>query len=608
MPEWSAERAISQAGETIKTLLWQIPSALCKYVNGNQYKIRYIRKTINGQKLNTILYNKKLQILILAGIVLLLYVRTLNHEFIGLDEHSLLITKKSFNEKLSNIPKAFFQHVFESEDYMEADGTKKFYRPILTVSFIIDEQFSKDGYAFFRFTNIVFHFLSVLGLFFLLQNIKTNQPLAFLLSLLFAVHPLLVQAIAWIPGRNDSMVCAFALWSMIFLVKQQIQKQTNEIANMFLHILLLIAALFTKENALMLFPLFVLWIFSNNNEFLLKKKLVLIASYIMISGLWFISWKNAVGNFTFFSNNGSIYYSFLDNFPLVLQYFQKTIIPVNLSVMASVNDTNFFLVFVSLILFGAGIYFSKQIAWKEILFGLLWFFLFLLPTLLFSFFEGMEHRSYLPAAGIIIATAFLEPVKNLFQTYNPKSSILKFQKMKLVIFSVVITIFTVVTFLRIPVFSSELNYWKNAYETSEHSAVVCRDYGVILTKIGSYEEAEKVYLEGIRRDPKEKLLHYNLGVMYYQMNRFEDAKRQLALELIIDHKNFMAYHVMGVVYKKQMRMQEASLMWEQAVSINPGFAESYKELLSYYSQIKDTTNFIRCRNELEKLGFKIVKK
>lgn len=573
-------------------------------------RIRYIRKTINGHKLNNILYNKKLQIFILAGVILLLYVRTLNYEFIGLDEHSLLITKKPFNEDLSNIPKAFSSHVFDWKDYTEIPGTKKFYRPILSVSFIIDEQFSKNGYVFFRFTNIVFHFLSALGLFFLLQNLKTNQPLAFILSLLFAVHPLLVQAVAWIPGRNDSMVCTFAIWSMVFLVKQQSQKKNNETLVIFLHLLFFTAALFTKENALMLFPLCVLWIFSNNDKFSLKKKTILITSYIVISWLWFIAWKNAVGDFTSFANNDSIYYAFLDNFPLVLQYFQKTILPVNLSVMGSVKDTNSLLVFITLILFGSGIYFSKEIAWKEIMFGLLWFFLFLLPTLLFSFFEGMEHRSYLPAVGIIITITFLEPVKNLFQNHKLPLSNLKLSRngIGIGILSAITIIFTVITFLRVSVFSNELSYWKNAYETSKHSAVVCRDYGVILTKLGKYKEAEEAYLEGIRRDPKEKLLHYNLGVMYYQMNRLEDAKKHLALELNIDQKNFIVYHVMGVIYKKQMRMEEASLMWEQAISINPKFTESYQELLSYYSMIKDTINFIRCRDELEKLGYKIIKK
>ena len=170
----------------------------------------------------------------------------------------------------------------------------------------------------------------------------------------------------------------------------------------------------------------------------------------------------------------------------------------------------------------------------------------------------------------------------------------------------VVLIFISLTYFRLPVFSSELNYWKNAYETSEHSSVVCRDYGVILTKLNDYQNAEKAYLEGIKRNPKETLVHYNLGVMYFKMHRYAEAKAQLAEELEINSDNFMIYHVMGVIYKQETRMEEAVTMWEHAVKLNPKFSESNKELLSFYSQKKDTVNFLRCKNAFN--SFEVRKK
>lgn len=431
---------------------------------------------------------------------------------------------------------------------------------------------------------------------FVLLRLTISPPLAFFFSLLFAVHPLLTQAIAWIPGRNDSLVCAFVLWSFYFLLNYF---QTQSIKNLFLHLFLFVCALFTKENAVMLLPLCLFSLFLMHGKKLsLNKKIIHAGLYMLIAAFWYYARKSAVGEIKTDLSFSTLYYSLLKNFPLVLQYFQKTILPVNLAVMASVQDTNYGWVLLALGLFGAGIYFTKKIPWTEILFGLLWFFLFLLPTLLFSYFEGMEHRTYLPAIGILISLSFLEPIQNLFKNKNRM----------LGIFGSVALIFSVITFNRLPVFSSELNYWKNAYETSEHSSVVCRDYGVILTKIGDYPNAEKAYLEGIKRNPQETLLHYNLGVMYYRMQRYDEAKQHLAKELEINSTNFMVYHVLGIIYKQQMRVEEAVTMWEEAVAINPKFTESYKELLQYYSQKKDTVNFIRCRNELEKQGYKITKK
>jgi tetratricopeptide (TPR) repeat protein len=552
------------------------------------------------------LTNIRWQLIFLASVIALLYFRSLSYEFIGLDEQSLLIGKGKFNKELTNIPKAFTQHVFQTDDYVSAPGSLKFYRPMLTVSFIIDSQLLKadtiqddsagQGFAFFHFSNILYHFIAVVGLLFVLLRLNIVPPLSFLFTLLFAVHPLISQAIAWIPGRNDSIACGFILWSFYFLLNY-LKLPSGK--NLFLHLLLFAGALFTKENTVVFPVLCLFFILLNSGKTLaMNKKAVLALLYILIAVLWFYVRKSAAGEIENSSTFSGYYYALLKNFPLVLQYIQKTILPVNLAVMASVQDTNYGWVLLALALIGAGIYFTKKIPWKEISFGLLWFLLFLLPTLLFSYFEGMEHRSYLPVIGLLLVIVRLDPVQGLVKHANRMIGV----------FGTIIIIFSIITFARLPAFSGELSYWKNAYETSKHSAVVCRDYGVILTKMGDYPNAEKAYLEGINRDPKAPLLHYNLGIMYFRMNRHGDAKAQLAKELEINATNFMIYHVLGVIYKQENKPEEASMMWEQAVEINPNFVESYKELLSFYAQKKDTVNFLRCRNAIEKKGYRIVDK
>lgn len=542
------------------------------------------------------LHTTKWQVFFLAGVILLLYLKSLSFKFIGLDEESLLVQKKEFNEKISNIPQAFTQHVFYTDDYMEGPGSLKFYRPLQTVSFIIDEQFSRDTFSFFYFTNILFHIIAVIGLLFVLIQLNINHPIAFLLTLLFAVHPLLIQAIAWIPGRGDSMMTALILWSMYFLIRHS--KEVS-MKTFFFHSILFAAAVFTKESAVMFFPLCLFWIiFIGGRNLSLRNKINFAGMHLLIILFWFMMRKNAAGEIKTGLSPQVLYYSFLEHFPLVLQYFQKLFFPFNLSVMSAIEDTNCGWVALTLAVFGTGIYLTKKIPWMEITFGLLWYFLFLLPTLLFSYFEGMEHRSYLPVIGIIISCIHLDPISSLARKTNLMFGVL----------GIPILIFAFITFNRISIFSSEFNYWKNAYETSEHSAVVCRDYGVILTKMGDYQNAEKVYLEGIKRNPQETLIHYNLGVMYYRAGRFTEAKKHLIEELNINSTNFMVYHVLGVIYNKEGRTEEAITMWEQAISLNSNFTEAYKELLSAYSHKKDTLNFERCKNDLEKRGLKIVKR
>lgn len=515
------------------------------------------------QPTNSIFTNTKWQIVIIAATILLLYFRTFSYEFIGLDEQSLLEDKRSFNREISNILHAFKQHVFEIEGRGSSAGSSKYYRPMLTVSFILDEQFSKGGFSVYRLTNLLIHFFSAIGLLFVLLRLKVPQPLAFFLALLFTVHPLLTQAVAWIPGRNDSLVSAFILWSFYFLAFPVPPEEGSR--RTFLHILFFALALFTKENAVVFVVLCAFYIFiiqpKNFNQ---KNKFILFVSYAGILIIWFLARNSAVGSGSLAmdgAKEGAL--------PLLFQYFQKTILPLNLSVMSTVSDTNYGWVLLAAGIFGAAIYFTKNIPWKVIGFGMGWFVLFFLPTLLFSYFEGMEHRSYLPMVGLLIAFAHTEPLLDLARDLKKLT----------LIFGSGILIFAAITFMRIPVFAGELSYWENAFSTSQNSAIVCRDYGVILTKTGEYEKAEKAYLEGIKRDPKAILIHYNLGVLYFKAKQFERAEFQLQQELLLDStSNPMTYHVLGIIYKQTGRKEPAVSMWKKAIMISPGFQPAMEEL------------------------------
>ncbi|MFQ5768134.1 MAG: hypothetical protein ACE5ID_09155, partial [Acidobacteriota bacterium] len=78
-----------------------------------------------------------------------------------------------------------------------------YYRPVLTLSFALD-RFLGGGRPFvFHLTNLVLHLLLVLTGWRLLERYPPTRRLALAASVLFAVHPLHVEAVAWISGRGD---------------------------------------------------------------------------------------------------------------------------------------------------------------------------------------------------------------------------------------------------------------------------------------------------------------------------------------------------------------------------------------------------------------------
>jgi tetratricopeptide (TPR) repeat protein len=98
---------------------------------------------------------------------------------------------------------------------IEAGARTGFYRPLATLSLLIDGAISGDSPAGYHVTNIVLHIAATLLVLLLALQLGLALQAATAAALLFAVHPVHVEAVAWISGRFDLLCTAFyllALW------------------------------------------------------------------------------------------------------------------------------------------------------------------------------------------------------------------------------------------------------------------------------------------------------------------------------------------------------------------------------------------------------------
>ena len=68
----------------------------------------------------------------------------------------------------------------------------------------------------FHLTNILLHAAAALSVFIFVFYVSDNIGASFLTGLLFAVHPIHTEAVAYIAGRADSLYSIFFLLSFIF--------------------------------------------------------------------------------------------------------------------------------------------------------------------------------------------------------------------------------------------------------------------------------------------------------------------------------------------------------------------------------------------------------
>lgn len=126
-----------------------------------------------------------------------------DYRFIARNEHNLAL--------LASAPLRFFTD--PSTNSVEGDGD--IYRPLRTFFFAVDHAcFGLDPLPY-HLHSMALHTLVVVLLYLLLR--RTLEPTAgFLAALLFAVHPLCTEAVAWISGRSDLEAAVCVLAALLF--------------------------------------------------------------------------------------------------------------------------------------------------------------------------------------------------------------------------------------------------------------------------------------------------------------------------------------------------------------------------------------------------------
>ncbi|CCK80292.1 hypothetical protein [Desulfobacula toluolica] len=137
----------------------------------------------------------------------------------------------------------------------------RYYRPLLMHSFVVDSKiwaFEPSGY---HLTNIIFHTLNALIFYLIVLKLFKNELnykyIAFFLSVLFVLHPLTIESVAWISGRTDILSVFFSLLAFLFYLLKKHYSFIFVPLSIFLGML-------AKENAICAVPIIVLYEFVSN--------------------------------------------------------------------------------------------------------------------------------------------------------------------------------------------------------------------------------------------------------------------------------------------------------------------------------------------------------
>jgi hypothetical protein len=530
--------------------------------------------------------NLRLQIIVVIILSFILYGKALKFGYNYLDDTILIIDNYKLNSDYNNIPKAFNQHIFKVEG--QADRSHDYYRPLMTLSFMLDAHIAgSPAPYFYHLTNVLLHILTAVLLLVFFKKFDVAPVPSFILCLFFLVHPALAQAVAWIPGRNDSLLAIFVLAAFIFLLRYIEEKKTYLLV---LHLCMFVLALFSKENGIMLIPLvffYLKYIAKNKfNESFKTPYLWLGIGYLLCILPWWMMRQSALdaNNSTYV---GNVIKNIISNSPMISQYIGKTLLPFDLSVLPTVRDTHFIYGILTVLFVAAAIYFTPVKRWNYIIFGLLWYFIFLFPALV-SPFVGLEHRIYLPMFGFLLIMAETKWVNDL-----------SFTRLKtLAVPFGVILLFWIFTNNRLPVFKDRISFYKNGTETSEYGTFAYLTLGKQYEKIEKYDSAIYTYQKGLKVDSTLVMFHNNMATDYMKLDMFPEAESEIHKELALHPDNYTALQNLGTVYKLTDRMDLAAEQWKKVLKIKKDFVYANQELAKYYLAKNDTANYVSCQRAI----------
>lgn len=499
----------------------------------------------------------------------LLYGQSLFFNFTYLDDQALILDNAPILSEIKNVGAIFTDDVFLSQP-------KFYYRPLLNISLMLDFFVAGALPTIFHLTNIILHLLAVSLLFLLFCRLNYRKILAFFLALFFLFQPVLTQAVAWIPGRNDSLLTVFVLASFLsFLAFREQARLRSYLA----YFVFLLAALLTKENAVFLPALVVFFsLFIERQKISTRDKWLLILASFGAVFIWFLMRSFALGGaaLTLSTALSSIY----RNSSALLVFLGKSVFPFDLAVLPVLADAKLIYGIIVAPLVFLALFFSRQKRGAFIIFGLAWFLLFILPSFirpnLREIPDFLEHRLYLPLIGLLIVFAEIDWFKNL----DFKKRLVK---ISLLVIFVALAFLTVRHSLN---FRDRLSFWSAAVKNSPHSPLAHRNLGVMYYFSGQNDLAAKHYRLSSSINPQELMAHNNLGVIYLNDQNYSQAEAEFKKELAVNPNYDKALFNLGDVCYRTKRFKEAAAYWQETLRVNPSYGEAYERLNILENQLR----------------------
>jgi tetratricopeptide (TPR) repeat protein len=503
------------------------------------------------------------------------------------------------------------------------------YHPLTMLSLAIDHHFWGTNASGFHATNLLLHLLSTALVFYLLLKISKLHIVAFVGALLFGMHPMHVESVAWISGRKDVLYTLFFLLSLLFYLRYAATQSKRKAIYYAAALLGFTCSLLSKSLAFTLPAVLILL------DYVQQRKL---SKSAVLDKLPFFALSGVALAVTKYGQQASESMASLTDLPLyktmffgsynALGYIGKAIVPVHLSPFHPFTFLNGIelkpIHFLSMLPLLVGIYFLYVACRKKkrfLVFGILFYLVTIGPVLQmipFGKAVSSERYTYIAYIGLFYLLGLF--VHRLLQPQTGKWA--KLQRPLSAALLVWLGFLGVQTAVQAHVWTNGETLWTQAIERypGNYWSYLCRgtnridnneldaalddlntcinlnpavaqahyERGRLQEKTGAKEAAFNDYCTAIDLDPMYAKSYVNRGAMHMQQEQLDAALQDFNQAIAVDSTYALAHLNAGLVYKIEGNSEAAITYFDVAIALEPWNAYFYRHRGILHNSLGDS--------------------
>ncbi|MBI1812897.1 tetratricopeptide repeat protein [Candidatus Peregrinibacteria bacterium] len=512
--------------------------------------------------------------LALVAVTIIAFAMILRNGFVSLDDDYLIYR----NPAVQSMTPANVGHVFTSYD-------PQLYIPLTFVSYQLTAVLFGMQPVWFHLGNLLLHMGSALLVFSIVTKLSGKRSIGFFTALLFAIHPLQTEAVAWAAARKDVLSGFFFLLSMHFYLRF---REREDVSRLWISVAVFALGLFSKVSIIVL-PFILLLIDWLQRRRFSREVFVEKIPYLILCILFGII--AVIGKSRVLASSSALFSALL---PLksIAFYLVKLALPFGLSVIypqePTLASTLPWIAAGGIVLLATvSIAIVSRMTGRARLFafGLLWHLVLLVPS--FStywkngfFYFASDRYAYLACVGIFLVVASLLDRLDLWS--QTRKFAMEFGTILGALFAIALIPLTIA---QSRVWHDSAALYSNVIRNYPESAMAHNNLGMELDRSGKSEEAMAQFRRANALAPGNSLALFNIAAVEGKSGNIPEAvatyERIIAIlgpqELTMANE-LKRFFWLAAKFETLGKPEDALALLPKIVSLAPQFPDAHGEL------------------------------